>query len=148
MAIHSLRQDAPDPRFGVRLREERKRLRLTQAGFATAVGISTPTQTGYELGARTPDINYLTRIEQLGVDGRYVRTGIHEDAHAVKVLDWDRYAAIRDVVSDWIREMELEMTTRQVVEVESLVYELCVDDPGDVEQVAGRVLRLVSSRRA
>lgn len=146
MNAHSLRQDTPDPRLGDRLREERKRLRLTQAGFAAAVGISTPTQTGYELGARTPDINYLSRIEQLGVDGRYVRTGIREDAHAVKVLDWDRYAAIRDVVSGWIRDMEIAMTTRQVVEVESLVYELCLDDPGEVEQVAGRVLKLVASR--
>ena len=142
----SLRQAAPDQEVGSRLREERRRLRLTQAGLAKAVGISTPTQTGYELGTRTPDISYLSRIEHLGIDGRFVRTGVREDAHALKVLDWDRYAVIRDVVSEWIRGMDLEMTTRQVVEVESLVYGLCVDDPGEVEQVAERVLRLVASR--
>lgn len=142
----SLRQSAPDQEVGSRLREERRRLRLTQAGLAKAVGISTPTQAGYELGTRTPDISYLTRIEQLGVDGRYVRIGVREGVHALKVLDWDRYAVIRDVVCEWIRDMDLQMTTRQVVEVESLVYELCVDDPEEVEQVAERVLKLVTSR--
>lgn len=146
MKINSRRLEAPGLEQGSRLRQERKRVGLTQVQVATAVGISPPTQVGYELGSRTPDINYLTDVEQLGVDGRYVRTGVREGLYAVKVMDWDRYAVVRDVVSAWIREMDLEMTTRQIVEVESLVFELCMDDPEEVEQVAGRVLRLVTSR--
>lgn len=146
MRSRSTREEAPETGLGSRLREERKRLRLTQARLAVSVGISTPTQVGYELSSRTPDVNYLTKVEQIGVDERYVRTGVREGLHAVKVLDWDRYAVIRDVVSDWLREVEINLTTRQIVEVESLIYEICIDDPESLNQVAERVLRLVVSR--
>lgn len=146
MKSQASRDEAPEAGLGSRLREERKRLRLTQAQLAASVGISTPTQVGYELSSRTPDVNYLTKVEHIGIDERYVRTGVREGLHAVKVFDWDRYAVIRDVVSDWLREVEIILTTRQIVEVESLIYEICIDDPGSVNQVAERVLRLVVSR--
>lgn len=140
------RLESPGGALGTRLREERKRLRLTQAQIAAAVGISAPTQVGYELGARTPDAHYLTKIERLGVDERYIRTGIREGHHAIQSLDWERLAEIRRVVAGWVRDMEVGLDIGQLVEVERLIYELTLDDPASTRQTVERVLRLVVSR--
>ncbi len=61
--------------FGDRLREERLRLKLSQAKFAEACGIKRTAQTTYESGERSPSIDYLKAIEKVGVDAWYVWTG-------------------------------------------------------------------------
>lgn len=58
--------------FCDRLREERKRLGLTQTEFAKAVGIHLNTQSRYEKGKTEPDNSYLDAIGGIGVDVAYV----------------------------------------------------------------------------
>jgi transcriptional regulator with XRE-family HTH domain len=58
-----------------RLREERERLRLSQADFAEKAGIHRNTQARYELGKREPDSGYLETIKAMGVDVDYVLFG-------------------------------------------------------------------------
>lgn len=55
-----------------RLREERKRLGLSQGEFAEAIGIHRNTQARYERGEREPDTAYLDAIRKAGVDVPYV----------------------------------------------------------------------------
>lgn len=55
-----------------RLREERKRLGLSQGKFADLLGIHRNTQARYERGEREPDTAYLQAIAQAGVDVSYV----------------------------------------------------------------------------
>lgn len=55
-----------------RLREERKRLRLSQGEFADLLGIHRNTQARYERGEREPDTAYLDAIRKAGVDVGYV----------------------------------------------------------------------------
>lgn len=58
-----------------RLKEERKRLGLSQEAFARLGGVQKRTQINYEKGMRTPDAAYLQSIAGSGVDVRYVVTG-------------------------------------------------------------------------
>ena len=60
---------------GERLREERKRLGLSQTAFAKAVGVHLNTQSRYEKGDREPDTAYLEAAGNVGVDATYVLTG-------------------------------------------------------------------------
>ena len=60
---------------GVRLAEERKRLGLRQAEFASLVGTNVPKQSLYENGRRELRAPYLSRIAAAGVDVLYVLTG-------------------------------------------------------------------------
>jgi len=60
---------------GLRLREERERLCLTQAAIGEAAGISRNAQINYESGSRHPDSEYLAALASLGVDVLYVLTG-------------------------------------------------------------------------
>lgn len=62
--------------MGLRLREERHRLNLTQALFAKAGGVAPNAQVNYESGKRLPKADYLELISRLGVDISYVVTGI------------------------------------------------------------------------
>lgn len=131
--------------LGTRLREERKRLGLTQVQVAAAVGISAPTQVGYELGHRTPDVNYETAIEALGFDGRYVRTGVSEARHG-EMMAWEHLALAFEIVQRVMQEGDIALGPRETIEATRLVYELSLNDPGGAAHAADRVLRLVVSR--
>lgn len=67
--------------IGLRLREERERLRQSQselADVAAAAGVRGSTrqsQSIYEKGERAPDAGYLAAVAGAGVDVRYVLTG-------------------------------------------------------------------------
>ena len=54
--------------FGRRLREARDRLRLTQEQFAELGEVKRVSQHLYEQDARVPDLNYLLRLKEHGVD--------------------------------------------------------------------------------
>ena len=62
------------------LQEERTRLGLKAKYVAAVTGITTQTQSNYELGKRTPDALYLTKLIDLGFDIHYVLTGEREDS--------------------------------------------------------------------
>jgi transcriptional regulator with XRE-family HTH domain len=61
--------------FGGRLAEERKRLGLKQAEFATLVGTDVPKQSLYENNRRELRADYLARLADAKVDVVYVLTG-------------------------------------------------------------------------
>lgn len=62
--------------FSVRLKEERKRLRLNQAQFAMLGGVKKGAQFNYENGSRAPDSDYLMAITAAGVDTYYLLSGV------------------------------------------------------------------------
>ena len=61
--------------FGTRLAEERKRLGLKQAEFASLVGTDVPKQSLYENDRRELRADYLARLAGAEVDVVYVLTG-------------------------------------------------------------------------
>ena len=61
--------------FGSRLAEERKRLGLKQAEFASLVGTDVPKQSLYENDRRELRADYLARLAAANVDVVYVLTG-------------------------------------------------------------------------
>jgi transcriptional regulator with XRE-family HTH domain len=61
--------------FGARLAEERKRLGLKQAEFASLVGTDVPKQSLYENNRRELRADYLARLAAAKVDVGYVLTG-------------------------------------------------------------------------
>jgi transcriptional regulator with XRE-family HTH domain len=61
--------------IGLRLREERSRIRLTQAEAATLLRVSKTTQYHYEAGERSPDVSYLSLCDAAGLDFLYIVTG-------------------------------------------------------------------------
>lgn len=63
--------------LGARLKEERKKLGLTQHDFAALGGIASNAQAHYESGERQPKAGYLIGIAAGGADVLYVLLGEH-----------------------------------------------------------------------
>jgi transcriptional regulator with XRE-family HTH domain len=61
--------------IGQRLREERDAQNLTQEALASALGITKKTQGLYERDERSPNADYLSAIQGLGLDVMYILTG-------------------------------------------------------------------------
>ena len=61
--------------IGLRLRQERERLGLSQKTFGEIGGVEANAQGKYENGDRAPKADYLSRVAARGVDVLYVLTG-------------------------------------------------------------------------
>lgn len=134
--------------LGPRLRQERKRLGLTQAQLATAVGISAPTQVGYEQGNRAPDVHYVTAVERIGVDERYIRTGVRASRAAVAALDWDFFLDVQRAGDAWfLRELGIALGQKESNKIARLLYEMLIDEHEVEDRKVERVLRLVVSNK-
>lgn len=62
--------------IGLRLKEERERLKLSQAALAEIGGKKKLAQLKYEQGESSPTAAYLCAVERVGVDIQYVVTGM------------------------------------------------------------------------
>ena len=70
---------------GQRLKNERQRLAMTQADFASVGGIASNAQVLYEKGVRQPRADYLSALDAIGVDVLYVITGTRTPRPSVQV---------------------------------------------------------------
>jgi len=61
--------------LGNRLKQERQRLRLTQAELAAIGGVEPNALMHYEHGSRQPRADFLAALDMIGVDLLYVITG-------------------------------------------------------------------------
>ena len=66
--------------LGLRLREERERLGMTQRVFGDIGGVEPNAQGKYESGERTPRVDYLAALAARGVDALYVLSGVRTPA--------------------------------------------------------------------
>jgi transcriptional regulator with XRE-family HTH domain len=74
--------------IGRRLLEERARLGLTQQALADAIGAPRVSFVKYEAGQSSPAAETLVALESVGVDVRYVLSGLRQ---APSGVDRDRF---------------------------------------------------------
>ena len=58
-----------------RLRSERLRLGLKQTDVLKAIDVAIATLSNYETGKRSPDVEFLLNLAELGYDAGYILTG-------------------------------------------------------------------------
>lgn len=85
--------------FGTRLKEERNRLGMSQTVFATHGGVVKFSQIKYEKDESTPSVDYLFKIEAIGVDIGYVLTGDRQNPNLIARATLDERTS--QVVSRW-----------------------------------------------
>lgn len=78
--VNRLDMNELNEQISERLKQERKRLKLTQEQVAGAGNVHRKAQGNYEGGTRAPDAVYLAGIAKHGFDIKYVVTGETEDS--------------------------------------------------------------------
>ena len=87
--------------FGARLKEERKRLKLSQEALAEAGGVRRLAQQQYESENSAPNLRYLNAISIAGVSLPYVLFGIRQSDSPLTHGQIDR---IEDRAFKWVEE--------------------------------------------
>jgi len=96
--------------IGIRLREERDRLGLSQKAFGEIGGVEANAQGKYEGGHRAPKADYLAAVARRGVDVLYVLTGTRTPVslnHLSQVEEWvlGSYRSLEKEDQDAIRRL-------------------------------------------
>lgn len=73
------------PGFGERLKEERKRIGLTQVQLAEKAGIKRVTQYLYEKEESHPNYRYLEALSRVGIDLQYLLFGVKESQKSLQL---------------------------------------------------------------
>ncbi len=101
--------------LGSRLKEERKRLGLSQQEFGSIGGVEANAQGKYESGERIPRSDYLAAIGKKGVDVLYVLFGKHTPLAVDSLNDEERtiinhYRALSEEDRDAISQLATSLS--------------------------------------
>lgn len=125
--------------LGNRLREERRRLNMSQSELAQAGQVSLSTQVGYETGARVPDLEYLLRVMKAGVDKDYLLTGSR-----MGPTDLELVVRIFESIDEWERSRGRVLSLEKKMDLLRTVYPQFHRTQGLDESVMKLALRLAS----
>lgn len=131
--------------FGVRLRDERKRLGLSGEALGEIGGVKKIAQSNYETGKRYPDARYLMAIGEAGVDVAYVLTGVSGQRAPAQPVDAERMVEIAQRLEQVATAAGKRWPASQLVAVSVEVYNFFLEEEMEEEQMA-RVLKLVVNR--
>lgn len=98
--------------IGSRLRQERKRLGLSQKEMGLLGGVAANAQGKYESGERAPKADYLAALARAGVDVLYVLTNRRAGAYNESHDHTDRHdpqllmVEVRHAVQDFVATIE------------------------------------------
>ena len=108
--------------YGARLREERKRLGMSQDELAEQLLMSRSSVAFYESDRTVPDVTCMVRAAKVGVDAGYVMFGQRGAEQAERTLDWDLLAAILRGIHDWAEEYGLDIAAEKQVAIARVLY--------------------------
>ena len=107
--------------FAERLREERKRLKLTQEEFGRLGGVTKTAQSLFESGKNRPGSEFLQALYQHGVDVCFIFTG---KRHQGDRYDWELLkSAFLFVSRTFIERKDRNFTSEQLFEIFKSVFE-------------------------
>lgn len=130
--------------FSKRLREERKRLGISQSDFAAAGGVAPQTLVGYEKGVRKPDAEFLSRVMAAGVDAAFLLTGKRAAARVEEDVDWVLLDKIYEGIELACRENNLEVKAGKRSELVRVLYALFAAQQRVDTEALLRVLNLAA----
>lgn len=113
------------PGFGLRLKEERKRLRLNQAELAQIGGIGRLAQLQYESEATAPTTRYLSAIGAIGVDLVYLVANIRLEADGLGLEQRER---VERRAFEWVETCaETQTSGKMSAEARHILYKIIRD---------------------
>lgn len=119
-------------------------MQLSQTQFALAGALSKTTQIGYESDAHVPDLEYVDRVESLGVDKILLCTGIREAEFVARHFDWQLHRDITLAILEWAAEREVQIPPAKLTDLIHLLYDEFITTRTIEPATLARALRLVA----
>lgn len=108
--------------FGERLKEERKRLKLTQTELAQTGGVGRLAQSQYESEVRAPTTRYLSAIGAAGIDLAYLVLGVKSETSLLTPEQQDR---VEKKAFEWVETYaEAQTDGRLSAETRRFMYQI------------------------
>jgi transcriptional regulator with XRE-family HTH domain len=109
--------------IGIRLREERNKLGLSQEKLAEIGGVQKLAQTNYETGKRIPTGEYLAKIAEIGADVNYILTGVRVEKAAVEIENSAKDDAVVPIRARQFAEIFQFLNAKQQEEIFAVIEE-------------------------
>lgn len=120
--ISTLPYSGIPPGFGLRLKEERKRLGLSQADLAQIGGVGRLAQLQYESEATAPTTRYLSAISTIGVDLVYLIANTHLEGDDLGAEQLER---VEQRAFDWVETCaETQPNGKMSAEARRVLYQI------------------------
>lgn len=131
--------------IGERLKEERKRVGMTQTEFGAIGGVKIIAQRNYEAGNRTPDATYLAAIAAAGIDVLYVITGTRAMSDAQSEDDVRRMSDAWETLELALNKVKKTLTPAKKRKAAEALYRASKEQVGATrEQLTALVLELAA----
>lgn len=108
--------------IGARIREERKRLGLTQQQFADGLGIGRSALALYETDRTTPDLLFGQRAKANGIDTWYIMNAERGVEASVDLFDWSLFTGIILGIRSWCAKEQVSLPVEKEIAVARVLY--------------------------
>lgn len=123
-----------------RLKNERRRLGMSQRAFAALAGQSNQSVLRYETGERAPDLKFLIAIQKAGADINYILTGQRQQDKTTEI-DRARLTAAIEVIEEGLGDKQLPADKK--AEAILLAYDLLAEPTAKRDNII-QLIRLAS----
>lgn len=130
--------------YAGRIREERKRMGITQEAFGLMLGVGRTAVVNFESGKATPDLKALGKALENDVDAIYLLTGKRRQIAASDFLDWSLIQQIHLGIRKWCSDHDAVLSPDKEFGLLKLFYEQYSKNSAYDSQVMASTLRLVA----
>lgn len=130
--------------FSERLRDERKRLRMSQGDLAAAGGVAPQTVIAYEKGTRKPDVEFLSGAMAAGVDIMFLLSGKPAASRVAEEIDWTLLNEINEGIDLACRENNVQVKLGKRGELVRVLYSMFAAEQHVNPDALRRVLNLAA----
>jgi transcriptional regulator with XRE-family HTH domain len=113
--------------IGLRLKEERERLRFTQAAAADLLAVSKNTWISWEQAKTFPPADALARLGEAGGDVLYIVTG-RRAVDAARGIEIEALEAVIEDLETVLAESGLVFSAVKKARLIAAAYDMCIED--------------------
>lgn len=124
--------------IGARIRQERKRLSMTQDDLAQVMGVSRASVATYEADRSSPDLHAMNKARDVGFDVWWILTGSKGNPHQSK-LEWQRIRQIAEEVHRWMLEHQLPQSLPMQIQLIESLYTKALSELGPDGNIAEEI---------
>ena len=96
--------------------------------MAALGSVSKTSQVGYEAALHTPDLNYLAKVAEAGVDEVFVMRGHRKQTFVAQQFNWDLASELFEIIEEWASKRRKKTPASVKVHILKILYARCCEE--------------------